>query len=271
MNRDALIALLSRLIADGILTEGAALDLIAQFDVGTLREWDLPLSPTPYVHDHDREKAALALLLLLLGHDTVTKLPSQTARRFSDELQDDYQAAVIRRAQKFYAGNMNLKRWQRLMLDGIAVHVIAQTMLGSGAGSISPDQLDQLAETMNVQSAYLQRFADHIAYNAGIGTPYSEAQIAHRSIGYGGVGRAAFYEALVGSLADSGQSGGGWVLEYHAVDDKGTCGPCHDAQGFYLQDRPHPTPGSICLGGGYCRCTLMPVYRSDIFAELTGS
>src|SRR5690606_361862 len=118
-------------------------------------------------------------------------------------------------------------------------------------------------------------FADEVAARRmlemeGLGTAMTEKQVAARARMYRGPARALFYE--VGETREAEERGEGWVAEYEAVDDRGTCDPCTQAElnGPYLLARG-PFPGSVCRGGGLCRCTREIVYGPAAYERLTSA
>lgn len=64
----------------------------------------------------------------------------------------------------------------------------------------------------------------------------------------------------------------GYVVDYRAVDDRGTCDPCLQAEqnGPYLANEG-PMPAAVCLGRGRCRCRRELVYDPAAYARLRGA
>lgn len=277
MNRQAFIHLLARLVADQELTEEQARKLVAQFDAGTLPEdWQLPLDSDVAIRGRkeENEAVALALLLLLLSGQHVKLRPGMSyynAERMASQVQDEFSVRVAGYAQLLANGDMTLEAWHRAMLNATEQHVIQQMMLGNGQPRLTDEQRTELDTTMLEQSAFLSRFADFNALTVGLGGALLVALLASRSELYGGVGRGAFFRSLETAGVARGDLGDGWILEFLARDDKGTCGPCHAAQGFYLPGTVHPIPGVICLGRSNCRCQLIPRYLPAEYARLTGA
>lgn len=274
MNRQAFIHLLSRLVADQELTEDQARKLVAQFDAGTLpAEWQLPLDSDVAIRGRkeENEAVALALLLLLLSGQHVKLRPGMsyyTAERMASMVQDAFAVLVLAYARMLAAGEKNLADWQATMLDAIEQHVIQQMMLGNGQPRLTDEQRTELDAIMLEQSAFLGRFADLNALGMAVDS-LSEEAIARRSRSYGGVARGAFFLAFSVAALARGDAGAGWVDEFVARDDRGTCGPCHAAQGFYLPGQG-PMPGIVCLGRDNCRCQRIPRYLPNEYARLTG-
>ena len=95
--------------------------------------------------------------------------------------------------------------------------------------------------------------------------------LAERAAQYGGIGRAIYfmsYEAL-GLPRQGDGSAPGVVIRYVAIDDAGTCSPCHNAQGYYLPGQG-PYPGQICLGRHHCRCRRETLYDPAMYFSLLG-
>lgn len=148
--------------------------------------------------------------------------------------------------------------WQMLMIDEIASHIAAQTILGS-RGKYSSYK-NYMNNKMQFQLWFIQRFGDYLAYAFSTGTPASEPRTINRAASYGGTGRAAFYQTLEKHLKDILTDGTeGYIVQYVAKDDPRTCQPCHDAQGYYLPTHG-PYPGEVCLGQAFCRCTRVIIY-----------
>ena len=277
MNRQAFIHLLSRLVADQELTEDQARKLVAQFDAGTLPpEWQIPLDSDVAIRGRKEKNEAIAVMLLLVmlsRHGTMLRpgMSYYTAERMASMVQDAFAVLVLAYARMLAAGEKNLADWQATMLDAIEQHVIQQMMLGNGQPRLTDEQRTELDAIMLEQSAFLSRFADFNALTVGLGGALLVALLASRSELYGGVGRGAFFRSLETAGVARGDLGDGWILEFLARDDKGTCGPCHAAQGFYLPGTVHPIPGVICLGRSNCRCQLIPRYLPAEYARLTGA
>jgi hypothetical protein len=277
MNRQEFINLLSRLVADKELTEEQAKALVAQFDNGTLPdEWQLPLPADKAIRGRKEENEAVAVMLLLLllsRHQTMLRpgMSYYTAERMASQVQDAFAMRALAYAGLLVNGEHDLSDWHADMLDAIEQHIIQHMMLGNGQASLSKEQQAELDTIMLEQSAFLSRFADHNALTVGLGGALLVALLASRSELYGGVGRGSFFRSLEAAGVARGDLGDGWVLEFLAVDDKSTCSPCLNAQGFYLPGTDHPRPGIICLGRARCRCQLIPRYLPNEYARLTGA
>lgn len=275
MDRDEYLELLARLVADGLLTEEQAGDLLDQFDGGLLPDgWETPLPPAKAIRgfQDDLTEAALLALLAALGLDRLSQLPARgTSARigFANRIQDLYESNMRLLAQRLSEGELTVAQWQEEMLRELQHHLQQQTILASGARTISPRQAAHIDQVMQEQSAYLSRFADQLAARAGLGNPLSEAYIGNRAGMYGGVARGIFFEESEALLIEEGSFGRGWVAQYIPRDDGNTCGPCHQARGYYLIGQG-PMPGQVCLGRNRCRCTRVIIYSMELYLQLGG-
>lgn len=278
MTRNEFIDWLSRLVADGEMSEEDAAAWLVSFDLGTLPpHWQLPQPISEGVRGPDeaaRDAALIALLLLLARPGQpppaqLRPLSPQTATAQADAVQVAFEQAASTLAAQLAGEALTVAAWQAALLVEVERHILQQMMLANGNQALTPAQLDRLERLIWEQSAYLQRFADTVALRIGLETPWSEAYLAHRAGLYGGVGRAEFFRSDEEARLARGDLGDGWVIEYVAVDDRGTCSPCHNAQGFYLPGQG-PYPGEICLGRGACRCRRVAQYRPEIYVRLAG-
>jgi hypothetical protein len=278
VTRDEFIDLLARLVADGELTELDAADLLAEFDAGKIT--DVPsVLPTPEAirppDDKAPELALLALLALMASpgapgaRPTLRPLPPLASVAMANAVQSVFERNVTNLAAALSNGDIALMDWQRSMLAEVEDHVLQQMYLANGDAVLTPLQRARLQTHVAEQGAYLQRFADQAALRAGQGTPFAEGYIANRSRLYGGAGRGEFFRGSEEAGVARGDVGDGVVVRYIAVDDKGTCSPCHNAQGYYLPG-DGPMPGAICLGAGYCRCRREPEYNPSMYRNLGG-
>ncbi len=262
--RQQLIELLSRLVSDGKITEPEAHSILARYDANEFGDLDLPLSPSEFVpmaDEHDDEEIFLALLLLLDASSF--RMTINRRMQSVDAVQDSFLENSADLADK----KKSLSKWQKDFLALYQRHTVQQAILGRGVDSLDDATTAQINDRMRTDAAYMSRFADEIALGILTGVALSAAYIANRSAAYGGTGRGEFYRGL--DEAISSELGGGWVDEYVAVDDRLTCEPCQQAQGFYLPGIG-PYPGTICYGGGRCRCSRRPVYDPGMYAQLGG-
>lgn len=270
--RQQLIELLSRLVSDGKITEPEAHNLLARYDAKEFGDLDLPLPPAEFVpmaDEHNDKDILLALVGIIDLHPSDLSIKGRTL--FVDEIQDVFIYMMESNAKRLVHGvlpkKQKIRYWQIDTLYQYKLHIIQQAMLGRGVDSLDDATTAQINDRMRTDAAYMSRFADEIALGVLTGALLSEAYIANRSAAYGGTGRGEFYRGI--DEAISSELGSGWVDEYVAVDDRHTCEPCQQAQGFYLPSTG-PYPGVICYGGGRCRCSRRPVYDPGMYARLGG-
>jgi hypothetical protein len=167
--------------------------------------------------------------------------------RASDKLQSEFNKQSKKLAERLASGGWN-KKWQREMGENVRTHMLQQAVLGKG-GELTAMELKVLDARIKEQLSYLSRFADKNAAKRLTGEKLSADAVYNQSVLYGGAGRAQFYDAATREAeADT-------YVEYISADDGGTCDPCLSAEGRYSLGEA-PLPGSVCLGGGRCRCRL---------------
>lgn len=164
-------------------------------------------------------------------------------QRASDEAQAQFRRDTAELAKAVSIGDIAVGVFQAEMQRRIAAHLTQQVLLGTG-GRVTPQQIAEIDKTAQREFAYLSRFGDSVAGGMATGKPLSEAQIANRAQDYSASGRAAFSKA--GEDPEK-------MYRYVSLDDKGTCGPCLDAEGIY-SGQGGPLPGEVCEGRGRCRC-----------------
>ncbi|HEX8387075.1 MAG TPA: hypothetical protein VF576_12870, partial [Rubricoccaceae bacterium] len=159
----------------------------------------------------------------------------------------------------------SVRRWHVGARQAVAEDAYAAARLGAGRALTSAETaLVQAA--VDRETAFLQRFGGELAVRERSGRPMTEKQVAARTRMYSGSAHALFYE--VGEPAQA--LGPGWVYEYDARDDGGTCPECvaADVGGPYLAGRG-PLPGDVCRGRGACRCRRVAVYDPAAYTRLT--
>lgn len=268
MSRDEFIRRLASLVRGGQLTEAQAVELLMMFDRGLIDadQLALPNRESSALVTADVSLALLAWLLARRYGASRLALVGQTpaqALATGHWVIEDFGARVRRLAPRLAAGDV--RGWHREMRDAIRDNLVVQAQLG-GRRFLNAAEREALAGVANRQLAFLQRFADEAAARnllagtpAGKGLrPFSEAYIIARSELYAGEGYAQFFTYSESTLGD------GYVIDYQAVDDKGTCSPCHRAElaGPYLPGQG-PMPGRVCLGRGRCRCVRVPRRAPD--------
>lgn len=272
--RDELLDLLARLVADGLLTEDAARELLAQFDAGELMAWDMPLAPQAggvRGFDSAAVAAALAALLLLSGNRRpVTPTALGPNLGIVTTLQTSFGSRSATLAAQLATGQATVATWQQGMIQAIQSNLTQQMLAASGRTSLTARQMQQLDALLREQTAYLSRFADQIVLRAAQGQPFSADYLAHRSAQYGGAGRGLFFEESERAALENGDIGPGWLIYYISRDDRGTCMPCLSAErsGPYLPGTPHPQPGVVCLGRAACRCRIEWRYEPNLYRRM---
>ena len=275
MNRAEFVSLLARVVMDGQITEADAVALLRLFDAGSL---DLAAIGGSLQIAAGSVQMAQAGVLETLTQAIFVRVAANSVRGMEliDEIQAAYEANVATLARQVATTQIivspdrapiqyTVQRWQQEMSGEIADHLVRQVMGAQGWEQLTVAQQQRLAEILARENAYLGRFADTLALRRAQGNPLSEGYIRIRAESYAGVGRA---EAFLTNELRAGAEAG-WVYEYQAVDDAGTCSPCHDARGYYLANQG-PYPGAVCLGRSRCRCRRVATYAPDIYARLTG-
>ena len=263
MSREELVQLLARLVFDGVLTEEEAAAILDAFDRG--EEPDLlgiPIAPPaalemPGSFDFVEYVAYLSVAQAASLRRGVRPSWPETP----DGAQDVFSFRAQRLAQQLVQRDIDVAEWQRRMRRLITEYVTTQVVQGGRFTVMTPAIQDRLRAQLRVQFAYLSRFADEAALGR-----LSEAQLANRSVQYGGQGRGEFYRER--EEQDVGQFG--MVIDYISLDDDRTCMPCSDAeeQGPYLPGAG-PMPGQVCLGAGNCRCVRRTRYDPSVYLVLT--
>ena len=284
-DRDALIRLLADLVADGEITEEQAAGILLYLAELTGAETMIPLPTSRPAPLSDDDEAAI--LALIAGASAIAGITSAaelyrlgrraTRTAAADRLADLHEARAgsIARAM---AETGNVRNFQAAAAILNRRHLAAQA--GNGARGLPADLRAMIAAVEAEQAAYLSRFVDQIAIRQiagslprdlaaalGLGalSAYGAEYLVNRMAQYGARGRALFFQAA--EQYDGESTGYGWIVRYIARDDDRTCGPCSEAQGYYLPGTG-PYPGEICLGRHRCRCRREPVFAPDIYASL---
>jgi len=262
--RDRLIAWLTRLVADGLLSEDEAGEMLRAYDAGDPLV-EFPILPDPMNVQDDAERAGDLLERMfgaLLGGLMASRRPTWAAfapdPRYPNVMQTWWAERSAVHARALATGGVTPAQWLRTVDDDLRTYMTMQHMGGWGGierGALSGDPA-ALERAVQRQRAFLSRFADEVALRQQRGQPFSEAYVANRTELYGGAGRGHYYESQVAAHVQAGDLGR-FRVRYVARDDGGTCQPCHDAQGLYEPGDPNlPLPGSVCMGRNRCRCTL---------------
>ncbi len=276
MTRDEYLLLLAEAVERGAITEDDARQLLALFDAGQLDPSRLPLTTDDALAamrapadadegDGNEALAALLLLLALLGlrqHWLGRQLDAATRRVARDALRLEWERTVARLAREL-AATGNVATWHAGMTTEIRRYYVRQMTAGLGR-SLTAAELGQLEAVLEQQAGYLLRFASDAGHRLALGNPLGEGYLTQRSRMYGGQAWSLWHQGN-----EAGEDQPGWVAEYVAVDDAGTCSPCSAAQGYYLPGTG-PWPGEICDGGSNCRCERFVVYAPEIYRSLGG-
>lgn len=268
MNRDDLLAFLTRCVRDRVITTRRAAELLLAFDEGRLDPVDLPdeQEDSDLVPVLLLAMAALIALLRRLGYSATQPLviPAAAQDALKEALRIEFQVRS-RALARVLQQSGDVSAWQSGMADLVKRNIVENAIVGAGR-ILTPAELTFLQPAAEEQLAFLARFADRIALQEMISAPISEAQIAARSATYGRTGLAV--NSLFSELA--GNYGAGWVVEYVARDDRGTCSNCHAAQGIYLPTEG-PMVAEVCFGGLLCRCRREVRFDPAAYARLTGT
>lgn len=218
----------------------------------------LDAPPVTEQDDSDEWIIAWIVVLLLLGANAARPLTLTQRRRARDLLRVAFEDGALRWAQRVTAGQIDALAWH----DGVATMIAdyARQQAVAGAGTM-PDAATQefVRQQVAEQRPFLDGFAAAIAAGA-----LSLAAIASRTKLYGSAGWAAHWVAQ-GSTAPT------YAVElWVARDDRNTCAPCAALNGKYFLPGQGEMPGSVCRGGGLCRCERRQVIDRAIWQRLTG-
>lgn len=262
MDRAAFLAFLARAAADPNirLTEEEAASLLAAFDRGEIDARHVPLALPDAVRGvtrEDLERAALTVAALGLLRGRRERGRDRLRGRFIIEARA-YAGAVA-------SGDLTVAEWQGLSSDVTRDYTVEMAVLGAGSLAAALTLLPSLNRSVQEQTAYLSRFADGVAAGSLLGMAWSVGAIAARAALYAGAGYGWFFRAQ-----EASQGRVGYVVDWRAHDDDRTCQACLAAErdGPYLVGEG-PMPGSVCYGGGRCRCTREARYDPDAYARLT--
>jgi hypothetical protein len=130
---------------------------------------------------------------------------------------------------------------------------------GEEVSDISLSAADEAAEELSQEA--IEELAEDLR-----GRPMTEDEIAARARQYKGKAYAEYWRKSEEQVESDDV-----IVRYVSQDDGATCQPCRVAeeQGPYLPSRG-PMPGSVCLGGGHCRCVRRREVNPEVAAELRG-
>lgn len=204
--------------------------------------------------------ALLHFLAKLLDVKIAVQFNFIAQERARDLLQDEFDHIVEKLAA---FSERDIDGWLAEFMRIIHGYLVAQAVAAKGR-PLLPTELETLRQGVLREQV---KFAVDFARELGnMGTNNYEGYVANRSKLYSGAGRALWFQLSEESAAT------GWVVDYVAVDDKGTCEPCHAAEreGPYLPTYG-PMPGAVCKGRGRCRCTRELRYDFQMWQLLVDS
>ena len=229
-------------------------------------------------------------------------VPVDARRRFNLTLLEDFDDRARQDAQAVARlGGMDAETWHERTLKRVRDNLIQNAEIGKGR-PLSREELNELQDVMQDQAQALKKFADEVALRRQVAENaeriareriqeagedlgeeafeeavqkltndlrsrrMSDKQIAARTQMYKGKSYEQFWRFKERGIKDSDL-----VVDYIALDDGATCGPCAEAQnrGPYLPGQG-PFPGAVCLGGGHCRCRRDTRRDAALAAELRG-
>lgn len=205
--------------------------------------------------------AGLPVALWMLAMLFETDKHFQSSARIRDHLQDQFD--LIAKELAGQASLLGLQQWRESFKKLVGGHIMLQYIAAKERVPLLSEITKLGAEVIIAQWNFVDHFAIDIQRLSNVGNPYSLAQVINRSQLYSGAGRGIWFRATEEDLE------AGWIIDYVATDDAGTCLPCFAAQieGPYLPNLG-PYPGEVCLGRGRCRCFREPRVNNAIYAEL---
>jgi hypothetical protein len=309
MLRAELGDLLRLLLDSGRITEAEALDILDLFDGGLLDPSDLPLplAAAPGAITGIEAARAIAdvsllvppaqsisLLALATQYGVLPRLVSAVGsaaapgapgaprgqvtastppavktvirERLRNHFRGDFENTMAQYATKV-AKDGNVAAWHKGMQNEVRGYIARQMTAGLGR-PLTAEEMARVNQMASLQQSYLYRYAGDISAHQAVGKPYTEAYLTSRSTMYAGSGWEMWHRGNESVEA----RGDGYIVNYRAVDDRGTCSPCLNAQnnGPYLPNEG-PFPGTICLGRGKCRCERHVVYDPSRWRQLLSS
>lgn len=290
--RDALLLLLERialLLASGVapwraLTPEEARAILEAYDAGTLTDEDLArLLPAPALRASVTEDAlALALYRLHVAAGLsasaaraaslggVVRVVDTTGLGALIRVTEGFEERTFRLSRSLQRGGLTVSQWQTAALREIRSEVLGSAALGYGREP-TPAEAARLQAALDREAAYLSRFADEVAARRLLaevtGDPslaFTERYVQQRLAQYGSEGRASFFEAV------ESRKGEGWVVDYEARDDGGTCETCRENEqgGPYLPGQG-PMPARDCRARNRCRCRRVARWSPSDYRRLT--
>jgi hypothetical protein len=267
MTRDELLDMLERLVREEKISTDEAAAILRAYDNGDLPPRALPLAPGQALPAVTAQISAQVYASTpLQDWNVVLGSPPLERQKGAVRLLDDFDAETDRFARQHLVGDgpFDARRWHEDMAEGVRGQILRNMQLGVGR-DLNEEELARARELVGEQSGYLKRFAEEVSARKAAGRPMSEAQVASRSRMYAGVAYGEFYKQAESFYGE------GYIVEYKAVDDGGTCSPCHEAE----DESPYlpgdgPMPGLVCRGRGQCRCLRQREYDPEQAAAMRG-
>lgn len=189
--------------------------------------------------------------------------PGQVLRSQARDGLQDFFASEVRAHAAALASTGNVGAWRASMSESVAANIVQQKTAALRRALLPSETLDLLAP-MDFELKKVSEFAEEIRAAREAERAMTSRQVGARSELYSGTGRAVWFKA------DEKGKASGVVIYYVAVDDKGTCEPCLDAENAspYLPGEG-PFPGQVCRGRGRCRCIRVPRDEPKEFERLS--
>lgn len=264
MSRAELVAILADLVKHKQLSLRDAQNILSAFDAGVVP--DLAELPTLQERNHDDLwLVAFFAVMLLAGGSPARPLNKSQRLRVRKQARLQWEDSVFRLSLQVTRGALTIPTWMTSLFGALGSY--ARQMAIGGHGSNPPIYVKSLIDRQIAKQApFLKRFGVQMAGKRLLGEPMTAANVSARTQQYGGTGWSSWF---VGNETRP-QLEEGYVVYYHARDDRRTCGPCHSADGEspYLPGAG-PYPGEVCLGRGLCRCTREEVYDPAAWRRLT--
>lgn len=167
--------------------------------------------------------------------------------------------------------------WKAKALLAIFLLMLTQYQLGTAGFYATYQDLTPIKWRLMSEWEYLDKIPD---------TGMTTKMLAARLELYSGSSRGLFYKILEQRMLRSASSPklrellgvpdeavktggviGGMVAYYKPRNDKSTCKPCRDSEGYYLPAQG-PMPGQVCKGQARCRCVRELSYNPTIWQRL---
>lgn len=244
-------SILLDLVDRNIITLDEAGELLRRFLSGEFPDDTLPLAT-----EEAQRKDNDAWIALFLANRNILRRSAFTTRKHAQrEIRDAFEHKTTQSISQM-VDSSSVRQWHEDEKSIISGAMLTSWLVGNGRND-EPD----IDEQIDLQLAYLYRFAAEQHARDALGRPFTELYLLNRALSYGGAVRGAFYRGNESVMDD------GLVSQYIAKDDRGTCQPCRDAVGYYRLGEGI-FPGEVCRGGYYCRCERITIYAPEILARL---